>query len=258
MKMVVCIKQVPDTECISIDEAGGKIIRTEGDAILNPYCEYALNFAVSMKDEKDSITVVSMGPDSARDALQKCLELGADEAYHLKDDDFAGSDAWATATVLSRFLSSHSPDYDILFCGKIAIDGDTGQVPAELAFLLGASQYYHVIAWHRSGTDLVLTQDYGDELREAILKPKSVVAVGAGSNLRRFPNKAEIEKARSKNITTLNRESLGLKGEECGRKGSLTKVSKISVFSHPRQGCRLENVDSHDAAHSILSKGGWI
>lgn len=258
MKMVVCVKQVPDTEHINIDEATGSIIRSEGDAILNPYCEYALDFAVSMKEEGDSIIAVTMGPDSARDVLIKCLELGADEAYHLKDKDFAGSDTWATAYVLNRFLSSQEPNYDVLFCGKQAIDGDTAQVPAELAFLAGASQYYHVSAWHKSGMDIILHQDYGDEQRETILKPKSVVSVAVGSNNHRVPSMAEVLAARDKNITVLNRESLGLKKEECGRVGSLTKVSKITVNSHMREGQRLEFIDHSEAAEAILSKGGWI
>jgi len=188
----------------------------------------------------------------------KCLELGADEAYHLKDKDFAGSDTWATAFVLNRFLSSQVPDYDVIFCGKQAIDGDTAQVPAELAYLAGASQYYHVCAWHKSASDIILHQDYGDEQREIIMKPKSVVSVTVGSNTHRVPSMADVLAAREKNIMVLDRESLDLKKEECGRTGSLTKVRKITVNSHRREGQRLEFVDSDDAAENILSKGGWL
>lgn len=255
MKMMVCVKQVPNMDQIYIDETANKVIDSDGGYLLNPYCGYALDFALSMKEEGDFVTVVTMGPESAQDVLLECLERGADEAYHLQDQDFIESDSWATAQVLNRFISLQIPDYDVLFCGKQAIDGATSQVPAQLAHLAGAFQYYHVHSWKKSDTDIILLQDYGDEQREIILKPKSLVSISMDSTVDRVSNKIKGSEELRKNIKILTRESLNLKKEECGRSGSLTKVSKMFTPSNLNKSQKLPDIESASPIADASSKG---
>ena len=137
MRYAVAVKQVPDTMEMSVDE-NGSLVRAGVPSILNPYDEYALTRMLETRSEDDEVIVFTMGPPQAGDALVKCLELGADEAYLITDRAFAGADVWATARALTAFILKFVPDADLYVFGRQAIDGDTGQVPYEVAAQLGA------------------------------------------------------------------------------------------------------------------------
>ena len=125
MKFIVCIKQVPDTTEVKVDPETGTIIREGVPSILNPYDEFAINEAIRAKSFGDSqIVVLSMGPPQAEEALRKCLAIGADEAILLSDRGFAGSDTWATSVTLANAIKKIG-DFDLIFCGQQAIDGDS-------------------------------------------------------------------------------------------------------------------------------------
>lgn len=145
MKIVVCIKQVPNTDQVRINEKTGTLIREGVPAIINPDDLNALEEALRIKDAcRDvTVTVMTMGIPQASDALREALAMGADEAIHLSDRSFAGSDTWATATVLAAALKKIG-DYDLVFCGRQAIDGDTAQVGPEIAEFLNMPQITYV------------------------------------------------------------------------------------------------------------------
>jgi electron transfer flavoprotein beta subunit len=256
MKIVVFVKQVPDAEKVEVDDDTGTIRREDAERILNPYCEYALDAAVAMKTDGDEIIAVSMGPKAAQESLRKCLELGADRAYLLTDSDFAGSDTWATATVLARFLQTQLPDFDLILTGKQAIDGDTGQVPGELAVLLGLESFYHVTSLHREGSSLIVTQDYVDECLESVLDGRCVLAIARGSNVHRIPSLKDVADAQRKQLLIMGREELGLERDKTGLKGSLTRVKSVSALSHRRKTQRLQGSED-EMAEAILRIGGW-
>src|SRR6056297_2645839 len=105
MDFLVFVKQVPDTNDVEVDEESGTIIREGVESILNPFDEYALNLAIRLKEETDEeveITAISMGPPQAKEALRKCLAIGADRAILLSDKAFAGADTWATSCTLFK------------------------------------------------------------------------------------------------------------------------------------------------------------
>src|SRR3989344_2388722 len=117
MKIVVCIKQVPDTTDVKIDPATNTLIREGVPSIPNPYDVHALEMALQIKDRYGAeVIAVSMGPPQARDVLKKALSLGSDEAILLTDRKFAGADTWATSYALSGALTKLKPD--LIFCGK--------------------------------------------------------------------------------------------------------------------------------------------
>jgi electron transfer flavoprotein beta subunit len=145
MKLIACIKQVPDTTEVKVDPNTHTLIREGIPSILNPYDHFAVEECVRIKEETDngSVTVITMGPPQARSALMRCLALGADEAILISDKKFAGSDTWATAYTLSLAIKKLGK-FDLVFCGQQAIDGDTAQVGPELAQQLGIPQITYV------------------------------------------------------------------------------------------------------------------
>ena len=136
MNIVVCIKQVPDTTNVRIDPETNTLVRSGVQSIINPFDMYAIEEAVRLKEKFGGlVTIITMGPPQAEEALREAISLGADEAVLISDRAFAGSDTWATSYTLSRAIGKIGK-FDIIICGKQAIDGDTAQVgPGVAAFL---------------------------------------------------------------------------------------------------------------------------
>ena len=132
MKIVVCLKQVPDTTAVKIDPKTGTLIRDGVPSIINPEDKHALEAALQLKDNNGAeVTVLSMGPPQAKSALREALCMGADKAILITDRAFAGADTLATSKALAGALKKL--EYDIIFAGRQAIDGDTAQVGPEIA-----------------------------------------------------------------------------------------------------------------------------
>lgn len=145
MKIVVCVKQVPDTNEVRINHETGTLIRDGVPSIINPDDLNAIEEAVKIKSKYENVKVVvlCMGPPQADEALREAIAIGADEAILLSDRAFAGSDTWATATILASAIRKIG-NYDIIFCGRQAIDGDTAQVGPEIAEFLDLPQISYV------------------------------------------------------------------------------------------------------------------
>lgn len=136
MNIIVLIKQVPATTDVKIDEKTGTLKREGVEAQVNPFDMYAVEESVRLKEKySGKVTVVTMGPPQADKALRECLAMGCDEAVLVSDREFAGSDTWATAYTLAQSIKKTGP-YDIILCGKQAIDGDTAQVGPGVAEML--------------------------------------------------------------------------------------------------------------------------
>ena len=137
MKIVVCIKQVPDTVHVRINEKTGAMEREGVPAVVNPYDLYALEEALRLREAHGgSVAALTMGPPQAEAALRDAIALGVDEGYHLSGREFAGGDTLATSYALAKGVEKIGGCHLVL-CGKQAIDGDTAQVGPELAEHLG-------------------------------------------------------------------------------------------------------------------------
>ena len=145
MNIIVCIKQVPDTNEVRIDPVRGTLIRDGIPSIINPDDKNALEEAIRIKERYEDVhvMVLSMGPPQAENALREALAMGADEAILLSDRQFGGSDTWGTSIILAAAINKIGK-YDIIFCGRQAIDGDTAQVGPEMAEHLGLPQITYV------------------------------------------------------------------------------------------------------------------
>ena len=146
MELLVCIKQVPDTSEIKLDPETNNLIRTGLPSIVNPDDMHALEAALTVKDQYEGsrVTVLSMGPPQAEEALRQCLSLGADDAVLVTDRAFGGADTLATsytiASAIRHIQRTMNRQFQIIFCGKQAIDGDTAQVGPQIAEELGMAQ----------------------------------------------------------------------------------------------------------------------
>jgi electron transfer flavoprotein beta subunit len=142
MRIVTCVKQVPDERNMATDPVTGSLLRDTAGSIPNPDDAYALAMAratsESLHGQVQSLDAITMGPRQSRSSLRQALSYGFDHAYQLTDSRFAGSDVLATAHALALAIRK-TGGADLVFCGEKSADGDTGQVPAELSVLLEAS-----------------------------------------------------------------------------------------------------------------------
>lgn len=250
MHYIVFVKQVPDTDLISVDKKGN-LLREGVPSVLDPYSEHALELALRIKTENDTICVVTMGPAQAESALRRCLELGADEAYLLTDRAFAGADVYATARTLSAFVKKCVPNFDLLLFGKESMDGSTGQTPIEVAEMLCCEQFCYVTSITLEGKGFIVVQDYVDEVRTCSAPAGSVISVSEGDLNRRLPSIKRYLEMSQKEIIRLDRVALGLGNYSVGTKGSPTTIVRSETISVTRSGTRVDGSDSVKAAEHI-------
>lgn len=233
MKIVVCIKQVPDTEAeVKWDIPKGTLKRDGMNPITNPFDEFALEEALLTREKYDGeIVAITMGPEKASDVLRNALALTVNAVYRCTDEAFAGSDTYATASVLAAAIKKIG-NVDIVFCGKQSTDGNTGVVAAELATLLGWSPLTYVSKVRQidgAGKKIVVERavEGGTEVVEA--KLPAVVSVIKGINEPRLPNLIGIKKAAKVEIPQWTAADLGLDKNQVGSAAASTKVVEIAV-----------------------------
>ena len=227
MKIVVCIKQVPDTA--DIKWTANNTIQREGmESIINPFDEYALETALKIKDKRPEteITVLTMGPMQAEEMLRKAIARGADKAYLLSDKKFAGSDTVATSKTLAAAIRKFVPDFDLIICGQFAIDGDTAQTGPSIAQYLDIAQITYVKNVDEI-CDSCVTVTKETEIAAETLKaklPALLCMLKCEYELRPALIDGYIT-AHEAEIDVLNIEAIELSAEEAGMKGSPTYVS---------------------------------
>jgi electron transfer flavoprotein alpha/beta subunit len=232
MKIVVCIKQVPDTNEVRIDEKTGTLIRTGIPCIVNPDDLHAVEEALRIKESREDVQVwvISMGPPQAMEAVREAYAMGVDEAILLSDRYFAGSDTWATATILAAAIREIG-DVDIVFCGRQAIDGDTAQVGPELAEFLGIPQITYVRSLEVRD-DRVIAERAIEDGHFVIESPLPVLlTVIKDLNQPRYPRIPKIYEAFTEeaNIAVWDNQRVGADLSQIGVKNSPTNVYKSFV-----------------------------
>lgn len=261
MNCLVCVKQVPDTEQIKIDPVRHTMIREGVAAILNPYDAYALETALGLKDAcGGAVWVLSMGPPQAERMLQSCLAVGAEGAYLVSGRAFSASDTLATSYILAAAVAeiqkAEGLRFDLILCGKQAIDGDTGQVGPALAEHLDLAQITCArdVAF-RDGELLVTRQTATVEEVLQCAAP-AVVTMSATQRNLRLPTVRGKLAAQKKAVKRLDEQSLPLDLARCGLSGSPTRV--IATTTYPMEGhCTLLTGDDPAAALAqILEEAG--
>ncbi|MFE3653725.1 MULTISPECIES: electron transfer flavoprotein subunit beta/FixA family protein [unclassified Streptomyces] len=229
LRIVVCVKYVPDAtgdrhfaEDLTVD-------RDDVDGLLSELDEYAVEQALQIKEANDGdaeITVLTVGPEDATDALRKALSMGADKAVHVEDDDLHGTDALGTSLVLAKAVEKTG--YDLVVCGMASTDGTMGVLPALLAERLGVPQVTQLsqvavadgkVTGRRDG-------DTASEQLEAALP--AVVSVTDQSGEARYPSFKGIMAAKKKPVETLDLDDLDIDADEVGLEGAWTKVEEAT------------------------------
>ncbi len=257
MKIIVAIKQVPEADKVAVNSETGTLIREGIESILNPFCEYALDMAVKIRNDNPEVAVeiiaISMGPPQAKMALLRCLELGADRAILLSDRAFAGSDVWATALTLKEGIRKTIPEFNLILCGKQAIDGDTAQVPAELAENLGIPQIFYGIDVKVEKKKIMVKKETENGFQIIETRMPALVTISKGpSNIRRLPSMKNVIEARSKLLEVITAADLDIDKEKLGLNGSYTQV--INVFAPPikESGIVIDGSDPGKAAEQMM------
>ncbi|MBO9541133.1 electron transfer flavoprotein subunit beta/FixA family protein [bacterium] len=225
--IVVAIKQVPDTTDVKLDPKTGVVARDLTKGIINPEDKYALELALGLKGPADKITVLSMGPETARDALKEALAMGADEAVLVTDPLAAGSDALATARVLKAALDKLGP-VDLLLTGRRSIDGWTGAIAPMVAELAERPLVSAIRAATLSDGKLVAEQAWGDAHQQIECPLPAVASVTREAKTPRLATAMGIMKAAKKPLTTWTLADLGVAPQTVGLAGALTKVVRVA------------------------------
>ncbi len=222
MNIIVCVKQVPDTNEVKIDQKTNNLVREGVPGILNPYDQNCVELALRLREQAGGkVTVVSMGPGQAKEAVQYCLDMGADEGILLSDRAVGGSDTLATGYILSRLIGSR--DYDLVMCGNEAIDGCTGQVGPIIAGNLGLKQFTYVTDAKIKDGKLLVQREVGKDLELYEASLPAVICVQKDINQPRKPV------CSGREVTVINAEGLGLDADRIGNHGSPTRVVKIRM-----------------------------
>ncbi|MEN1759899.1 electron transfer flavoprotein subunit beta/FixA family protein [Anoxynatronum sibiricum] len=240
MHIIVLMKEVPDMEKVRFDTEKGVIDRKSAGTEVNPFDLNALEAAVQLKESAGAtVTALCMGPPQAEKSLKEALSRGADEALLLSDTAFGGSDTWATARTLAAAIGKIGT-YDAIFAGEKTVDGDTGQVGAQVAQLLALPlvSYAESLCWEE-GTGLAAVVSLWDGFYRKTVTGKGLFTFTKTANTPRLPGVRDKMKARKAVIPCWKLADLAghLDASETGFSGSPTKVKRIVIPPAPqRQG----------------------
>lgn len=269
MKILVCVKQVPDTTEIRINPETNTLIRDGVPAIVNTFDAFALEAAARIKDNNadTTIVVVSMGPPNAVEALKSCLAIAADKAYLVSGRKFGGSDTLATSYILTNAVKKieelEGYKFDAIFCGKQAIDGDTAQVGPEIAEHLGYPQVTCALEVKAVEDGILRILKEGQDANQLVeIKTPCLITFTKPSFDPRYPTIKRKMAASRAEIPILSDSSFeNIDETKIGLKGSPTKVKKSFVPQVIKNGTLIEEATPADNAKklaSLLSNAGII
>ncbi|MDR0908498.1 MAG: electron transfer flavoprotein subunit beta/FixA family protein [Spirochaetaceae bacterium] len=227
MNIIVCIKQVPDTNEVKLDPVKHTLIRDGVSAIINPDDKAGIECALQLKDKLGAhITVVTMGLPAADVALREALAMGCDDAVLVTDRRLGGADTWATSATVASAVKAVCPNFDLIITGRQAIDGDTAQVGPEIAEHLKLPVISYASDIKVDGGNVTCTRSYDDRTHKLKVKmPCLLTAIGEATTPR-YMTPGGIFDAYNKEIKILGRDQLDVAEENIGLKGSPTNVVK--------------------------------
>lgn len=253
MKIIVCIKQVPDTNEVKLDPVTGTLIREGVPSIINPDDKAGLEAALALKDQYGAhVTIVSMGPPQADLALREALAMGADEAILVTDRAFGGADTWATSSTIASAIENL--EYDLIITGRQAIDGDTAQVGPQIAEHLGLPNISYAEDLKIEGDSVVVKRQYEDRYHIIKCKMPCLITALNEMNQPRYMTPGGIFDAyREKEVKVWTRPDLKVDDSNIGLKGSPTRVFKS--FTKPVKGKGIVvTLDPQESANWLIDR----
>ncbi len=256
MRIVVPIKQVPETNAVKMDEATGTMIRDKVEAIINPLDLYSIETAIRLREAHGGeVTVISMGPPKAMTALREAIAMGCDTGVLICDKAFAGSDTWSTSYTLAAGIAKLG-EFDIIICGERATDGDTGQVGPGIAAFMDLPVITYISAVDEVADGKCKVHRLVEGGYEVLsMKLPGVLTVVKEVATPRLPTLRGKQKARAAEIPTWGPADMDLKGEYLGLNGSPTRVVKIFRPKVARQCVKVfitGEITADDAAEKLV------
>ena len=254
MKIIVCIKQVPDTNEVKIDQKTGTLMREGVPSIINPDDKAGIEAAIQLKEKYGAdVTVLSMGPPQADVALKEAYAMGADRVILLTDKAFAGSDTWATSLALAYAIKKI--EYDVIICGRQAIDGDTAQVGPQIAEHLNIPQVSYVTDVSKvEGGHLVVKKQFEDFYQMIKINKPCLLTVLREMNKPRYMVTSRIfDVCQNQIVEKMNIADIGLEPERTGLKASPTQVKKVITKSAKAAG-KVHELGPKESVQLIIEK----
>jgi electron transfer flavoprotein beta subunit len=248
VKIVVCVKQVPDTTEVKINPETNTLIREGVSSIINPFDMYAVEEAIRIKEKLGgTVTILSMGPPQVAESLKELIGMGADDAVLISDRAFAGSDTLATSYALSKAIEKIG-DVKLVLCGKQAIDGDTAQVGPEIAENLGLPHLTYVRKINEISEEQVVMERMNEDGYERVQMPlPALITVVKEINEPRLPSLKGMMRAKKAEIPIWSAEMVGADPSKIGLKGSPTWVKRIFIPELKCQGQVFEGTPEEQA-----------
>ena len=252
MNIFVCIKQVPATSKVEVDEQTGVLKRAGVKSKMNPYDLYALETALRLKEETGGkVTVGTMGPPQAESVIREAYMMGADEGYVFSDRRLGGADVLATSYTLSQAIRTIG-DFDLILCGKQTIDGDTAQVGPSIAEHMGIPHAAWVSRLTPRGKGILAEQQLQDVIETVLLPFPCLITVEQDIYTPRLPSMKKRRETKDKAITVFGLEAfLDQNPDNYGLAGSPTQVERIFP---PGSDIQQETLDSGDLAKQLHDK----
>ena len=253
MKIVVCIKQVPDTTEIKLDPVTGTLIRDGVPSIMNPDDKGGLEVALKLKDQFGAhVTVVTMGPPQAEAILREAYAMGVDRAILLSDRKFAGADTLATSNTIAGAL--RMLEHDLIITGRQAIDGDTAQVGPQIAEHLDLPQVSYVEDLQFDGEKtFTIKKSLEDGYQMVEVEAPCLVTVLASANKARYMSVRGIVEAYDKEVEVWGYDNLTVDEKKIGLNGSPTRVFK-SFTKGVKAAGQVHEVEPAEAVELIVAK----
>jgi len=254
MNIIVCIKQVPDTQDVKMDPEKGTLIREGVKSIVNPFDLYAIEEGLRIKERtgKGKVIAITMGPPQAEEALKEAIAMGVDDGILISDKAFAGADTLATSYTLSKAIEKIGSQW-IIICGRQAIDGDTAQVGPEIAAWLNIPQITYVskiLEIDEKRIKVERLTDYGYDIIETTLP--CVITVNKEINEPRLPSLRGMMKAKKFKAQVWDSNSMDVDKKFIGLEGSPTRVVKIFAPPQKKGGEKYEGTPEELA--SIIAR----
>jgi len=256
MDIIVCLKQVPDTQLVEVDEKTG-VLKREGILTkMNPYDLFALEWALQLKERFGGrVSVITMGPNQAQAILREAMSMGADEGFLLSDRAFAGADVLATSYTLAQGIKRMG-HFQVILCGKQTIDGDTAQVGPALAEWLKIPHISNVRKIGVTIDKLLVEADYGESTQICEILMPCLLTIDKDSCVPRLPSYLLRKATQTREINIWNQSHLADENQIeqfFGLDGSATQVERI--FSPPKKGKqRLSRGTPHEMSHELVQQ----
>ena len=252
MKIVVCVKHVPDPNLpMTVDQFTKRLVRNPSSSILDPSDEFGIEVALqTVEAQGGEVVVVTMGPAQAEDALRRAMAMGAERAVHIVDDALAGSDALGTAQTLAAAIRNENPD--LVICAVESTDAYSGMVPGALAELLGLPQVTFARTFEVADGNVTVQRatETGYQTIQAALP--ALVTVTASVAEPRYPSFKGLMAAKKKPIDARSASDLGLDPTTVGAAGAKERVLTVDLLREEKQGQKITD-DGGDSVEQIVA-----